>query len=67
MAYCIYEVEESIRNLKSGKGVVRIESGMPDEHIGKIIRKKLEQAAGAAITVVYDVVTDEMQEAAQKF
>lgn len=57
--YYIHELEENIKQLKSGKGVVRIESGMPDEHIGKIIRKKLELADGAPIRVEYEVIPDD--------
>lgn len=65
--YQIQELEKNIEKLKSGKGIVRIESSMPNEYIGKIIRKKLEQAEGAIITVTYDVITNEMQQAAQDF
>ncbi|KMK87248.1 hypothetical protein KCQ_05546 [Pectobacterium atrosepticum ICMP 1526] len=35
------------------KGVVRIESWMPNEQIGKVIRQELEQSADAKITVTY--------------
>ncbi|KFX10720.1 hypothetical protein KCQ_05541 [Pectobacterium atrosepticum ICMP 1526] len=59
-----HEQERRIAKLRSGKGVVRIESWMPNEQIGKVIRQKLEQSAGAKITVTYDVITDEMQRAA---
>lgn len=65
--YSIHEVEENHEKLRKGKGVVRVESSMPDEYIGKLIRMKLEQACGADITVTYDVITDEMQRAAQEF
>lgn len=62
-----HELEENIGKLKIGKGVVAIESWMPDEVIGKLIRRKLEQAEGADITVTYTVITDEMQQAAHNF
>ncbi|SLS86955.1 hypothetical protein [Klebsiella pneumoniae] len=61
----IHEVEENRAKLRAGRGIVRIESSMTDEHIGKLIRLKLEQACGADITVTYDLITDEMQRAAQ--
>ncbi|BDB30970.1 hypothetical protein NUITMVK4_0850 (plasmid) [Klebsiella quasipneumoniae] len=63
----IHEVEENRAKLRAGRGIVRIESSMTDEHIGKLIRLKLEQACGADITVTYDLITDEMQRAAQDF
>lgn len=40
---------------------------MPDEVIGKLIRRKLEQAEGADITVTYTVIIDEIQQAAHNF
>ncbi|CAI1213387.1 TPA: hypothetical protein ACQVJT_003588 [Serratia marcescens] len=40
---------------------------MPDDYIGKMLRKKLEQAAGSAVTVTYEVIIEEMQQAAQSF
>ncbi|MDP0522227.1 hypothetical protein QOT19_23170 [Serratia marcescens] len=61
------EYAENINALKNGQGVVLIESWMPDEVIGKLIRRKLEQAEGADITVTYTVITDEMQQAAHNF
>lgn len=63
----IHEVENNLDKLRSGIGIVRIESSMPDERIGKLIRMKLEQAEGADITVTYDVITEEMQRAALEF
>lgn len=63
----IHEAEVNLKNLRNGKGIVRIESSMPDERIGKLIRMKLEQAEGADITVTYEVITDEMQRAALTF
>ena len=47
--------------------VVRVESWMPDEYIGKMLRKKLEQAGGAALMVTYDVITEEIQKSAHTF
>ncbi len=61
------EYAENINALKNGQGVVRIESWMPDEVIGKLISRKLEQAEGADITVTYTMITDEMQQAAHNF
>jgi len=61
------DYEDNLEKLRNGAGIVRIESSMPDERIGKLIRLKLEQARGADITVTYDVITDEMQRAALEF
>ncbi|HHK5899464.1 hypothetical protein [Serratia marcescens] len=65
--FCIHELEDNISKLRSGKVVVRVESWMPDEYIGKMLRKKLEQAGGAALMVTYDVITEEIQKAAHTF
>lgn len=40
---------------------------MPDEYIGKLLRKKLEQADGDALMVTYDVITEEIRKAAHTF
>ncbi|MGP2736183.1 hypothetical protein [Serratia bockelmannii] len=40
---------------------------MPDEYIGKMRRKKLEQAGGAALMVTYDVIIEEIKKAAHTF
>ncbi|WP_413508565.1 hypothetical protein [Serratia proteamaculans] len=63
----IHEQEDIVAALRRGNGIVRVESWMPDDYIGKMLRKKLEQAAGAAVTVTYEVITEEMQQAAQTF
>jgi len=65
--FCIHELEDNISKLRGGKVVVRVESWMPDEYIGKMLRKKLEQADGAALMVTYDVITEEIQKAAHTF
>ncbi|BAO36973.1 hypothetical protein SM39_pSMC2_04 (plasmid) [Serratia marcescens SM39] len=65
--FCIHELEDNISKLRGGKLVVRVESWMPDEYIGKMLRKKLEQADGAALMVTYDVITEEIQKAAHTF
>ncbi|HBQ7493267.1 hypothetical protein [Serratia marcescens] len=65
--FCIHELEDNISKLRGGKVVVRVESWMPDEYIGKMLRKKLEQADGAALMVTYDVITEEIQKAAYTF
>nr|WP_241390148.1 hypothetical protein [Serratia proteamaculans]ULG13380.1 hypothetical protein AGR96Xp_00011 [Serratia proteamaculans]ULG17208.1 hypothetical protein 20093p_00106 [Serratia proteamaculans]ULG18096.1 hypothetical protein LCp1_00106 [Serratia proteamaculans]ULG19579.1 hypothetical protein Sprot5p_00089 [Serratia proteamaculans] len=63
----IREQEDNVAALRCGNGIVRVESWMPDDYIGKMLRKKLEQADGAAVTVTYEVITEEMQQAAQRF
>lgn len=65
--FCIHELEDNISKLRGGKVVVRVESWMPDEYIGKMLRKKLEQADGAALMVTYEVITEEIQKAAYTF
>ncbi|NMM74474.1 hypothetical protein BSF37_22010 [Serratia marcescens] len=65
--FCIHQLEDNISKLRGGKVVVRVESWMPDEYIGKMLRKKLEQADGAALMVTYDVITEEIQKAAHTF
>ncbi|EOG2477032.1 TPA: hypothetical protein SMF39_004527 [Serratia marcescens] len=57
------EYAENINALKNGQSVIRIESWMPDEVIGKLIRRKLVQAESADITVI----TDEIQQSAHNF
>ncbi|APS37036.1 MULTISPECIES: hypothetical protein [Serratia] len=66
-AFCIHELEDNISKLRGGKVVVRVESWMPNEYIGKMLRKKLESADGAALIVTYDVITEEIQKAAHTF
>lgn len=63
----IHEQEDIVDALRRGNGIVRVELWMPDDYIGKMLRKKLEQASGAAVTVTYEVITEEMQQAAQAF
>lgn len=59
--------EENIDQLRTGKAILHIESWMPNEYIGKLIRRKLEQASGTPIKVVYDIITEEMQQVAHDF
>nr|HCI7982603.1 hypothetical protein [Klebsiella pneumoniae] len=61
------ELEELNQKLRSGKAVVRIESWMTDEQIGKHLRHYLEKARGAPVTVQYDEITDDMMKALDEF
>lgn len=54
------ELDELNKNLRNGKAVIRVESLMTDEQIGKYLRHHFEIAGGAPVTVQYDVITDEM-------
>lgn len=47
----IEEITEAERKLKAGECVITLQNTMSDEHIGKVIRKKLSCANGASITV----------------
>ncbi|WP_210524033.1 hypothetical protein [Pantoea ananatis] len=57
------ELDESDHKLRSGKAVVRIESWMTDEQIGKHIRHYLVKAQNAPVTVQYEVLTEDMMKA----
>lgn len=57
------ELDDLQKRLLSGKAVIRIESWMTDEQIGKHIRHYVEKAQGAPVTVQYDVITDDMMRA----
>lgn len=57
------EMDELTKKLRAGNAVIRVESWMTDEQMGKHIRHFLEQAQGAPVTVHYDVITDDMLEA----
>lgn len=48
----IKEVEEAEKKLQSGKAVITVFDTMSNEHIGKVIGKKLRRASGVPITVV---------------
>ncbi|MGK3116036.1 hypothetical protein [Candidatus Pantoea formicae] len=54
------EMDEFNKKLKDGKAVVRVESWMTDEQIGKHLRHYFEKAQGAPVTVWYDVIPDEI-------
>lgn len=60
------ELDEYYKKLRSGNAVVRVESWMTDEQIGKYLRREFELAGGAPVTVQYDVITDEMLKAAEE-
>lgn len=47
----IEEITEAERRLKAGEYIVTLQNTMSDEHIGKVIRKKLSRSNGASITV----------------
>lgn len=47
----IEEITEAERKLKAGEYIVTLQNTMSDEHIGKVIRKKLSSSNGASITV----------------
>ncbi|MEL5582738.1 hypothetical protein [Serratia nevei] len=61
------ELDELNQKLRSGKAVVRIESWMTDEQIGKHLRHYLEKAQGEPVTIQYDVITDDMMKALDEF
>lgn len=47
----IEEITDAERRLKAGEYIVTLQNTMSDEHIGKVIRKKLSTSNGASITV----------------
>ncbi|MFP1817340.1 hypothetical protein [Lonsdalea quercina] len=49
----IKEVAARHAQLRSGVGIVIVESWMPDDVIGKLIRRSLKIGTGASITVEY--------------
>lgn len=53
------ELDEHYKKLRAGKAVIGVQSWMTDEQIGKYIRKNLELAQGATVTVRYDIISDE--------
>jgi hypothetical protein len=59
-AITFVELDEMNKKLLAGKAVVRVESWMTDEQIGKHLRHFFEKAQGAPVTVQYDLITDEM-------
>ncbi|WP_367144374.1 hypothetical protein [Pantoea stewartii] len=61
------ELNESSQKLRSGKAVVRIESWMTDEQIGRHIRHYLEKAQDALVTVQYEELTEDMMKALNEF
>ncbi|MEB6537339.1 hypothetical protein MXM51_22785 [Pantoea stewartii] len=54
------ELDKSREKLRSGKYEMRVESWESDEQIGKRLRHYLNKSEGAPVTVVYDVITEDM-------
>ncbi|EGR2227334.1 hypothetical protein QX249_11995 [Vibrio parahaemolyticus] len=48
----IKEVEDAEKKLQSGEAVITVFDTMSNDHIGKVIGKKLRRANGVPITVV---------------
>lgn len=47
----IEEIAEGERKLMAGECVVTLQTTMPDDYIGKIIRRKLSHSNGASVSV----------------
>lgn len=56
------ELDEHYKKLRAGEAVIGVQSWMTDEQIGKYVRKNLELAQGATVTVRYDIIPDEAWE-----